>query len=99
MIRPLTAALCAVLFAGCASTASNDPPPQSSGAQPGGDAYASTYRAIASAPVLISGATVLTGDGRRPDNADVLLQDGPAAQVGSRLSAAADAIRVDGSGK
>ena len=63
------------------------------------DPYPSTYRAIASPPVLISGATVLTGSGERIDNADVLLQGGKIAAVGSGLSAPADAIRVDGSGK
>ena len=39
MIRPLTAALCAVLFAGCASTGDTAPAPQSA-AGTGGDAYA-----------------------------------------------------------
>lgn len=37
------------------------------------DPYASTYRAIASPPVLIQGATVLTGTGTRLDGADVLM--------------------------
>ena len=99
MHRPLFLALCAALLAGCASiaTTSDSTPPSSTGDR--AEAYASTYRPIASAPVLITGATVLTGDGRRLDNADVLLQGGKVAQVGSGLSAGADAIRVDGSGK
>ncbi len=63
------------------------------------DPYPSTYRAIASAPVLISGATVLTGTGERMEQADVLLQDGRVAAVGVSLPAPANALRVDGSGK
>src|SRR3546814_10116049 len=62
MTRPLTLALGAsllgaTLLAGCATTA------QTGGAQAGsaGDPYPSTYAPIASPPVLISGATVLTG--------------------------------------
>ena len=63
------------------------------------DPYPSTYRAIASGPVLIEHATVLTGTGQRLDNADVLLQDGKVVAVGSALQAPADATRVDGNGK
>src|SRR5690606_25231769 len=64
-----------------------------------GDAYPSTYRRIASAPVLVTGATVLDGTGRRLDGADVLMRDGVIVAVGSGLEAPADAIRVDGRGK
>ncbi len=101
MLKPLTAALCAALLAGCASTAPRERAPSAADPRPaaGKQAYASTYRAIASAPVLITGATVLTGDGRRLERADVLLQGGRIAAVGTGLSAPADAVRVDGSGK
>ncbi|HEX5663486.1 MAG TPA: amidohydrolase [Xanthomonadaceae bacterium] len=103
MLRPLTAALATTLLLGCASTSARTdaPDPSASAARPSftDDPYPSTYRAIASPPVLISGATVLTGSGERIDNADVLLQGGKIAAVGSGLSAPADAIRVDGSGK
>ena len=97
MRKPLTAALCAALLAGCASTTDRDA--ASAPASSGVESYASTYRPIAAPPVLIAGATVLTGDGRRLDNADVLLRDGRVERVGSGLSAGADAVRVDGSGK
>ncbi len=97
MRKPLTAALCAALLAGCASTTDRDA--ASAPASSGVESYASTYRPIPAPPVLITGATVLTGDGRRLDNADVLLRDGRVEQVGSGLSAGADAVRVDGSGK
>ena len=101
MLRPLSVALAAVLLAGCAHTASNGAPATDRGQPPAhaGDAYASRYRAIASPPVLIANATVLTGDGTRLDHADVLLRDGKVAAVGSGLSASADAIRIDGTGK
>jgi len=63
------------------------------------DPYASTYRAIASPPVLIQGATVLTGTGTRLDGADVLMRDGKIVAVGASLEAPADALRVEGRGK
>jgi len=63
------------------------------------DPYPSTYHAIASAPVLIRGATVLTGDGQRLDDADVLMQDGRIAAAGTGLQAPAGAEVVDGRGK
>ncbi len=97
----VSAALCAaLLLGGCAHTAPGDAPPSTTNRPVKGEApFASTYRPIASPPVLITGATVLTGDGRRLEQADVLLQDGKVAAVGSGLSAGADAIRVDGRGK
>ncbi|MCF5996914.1 amidohydrolase, partial [Xanthomonas perforans] len=63
------------------------------------DPYPSTYRALASAPVLIQHATVLTGTGERLDDADVLLRDGKVAAVGKALQAPADVRRIDGTGK
>jgi len=63
------------------------------------DPYPGTYQRIASGPVLIQGATVLTGTGERLENTDVLLQDGKVAAVGSALQAPTAATRVDGRGK
>jgi imidazolonepropionase-like amidohydrolase len=63
------------------------------------DPYPSTYRPIAAPPVLIRGATVLTGTGTRLDDADVLMRDGRIVAVGRGLDAPADAVRVDGRGK
>ena len=60
--------------------------------------FASTYRPVASGPVLIRNATVLTGSGARLDGADVLMRDGRIAGVGKGL-AAGDATVVDGTGK
>ena len=63
------------------------------------DPYASTYRAIVSPPVLIQGATVLTGTGTRLDGADVLMRDGKIVAVGANLDVPVDALRVDGRGR
>ncbi|MBB3826611.1 amidohydrolase [Xanthomonas arboricola] len=85
----LFAALGAALLCGPASAASRFVQ----------DPYPSTYRALASGPVLIQHATVLTGTGERLDDADVLLRDGKVAAVGRALEAPADARRIDGTGK
>ncbi|MFY2763107.1 amidohydrolase [Arenimonas sp. MALMAid1274] len=61
-------------------------------------AYASTYRAPASGPVLIRNATVLDGNGQRLDGADVLMREGRIVAVGAGLQAG-DASVVDGQGK
>ncbi|WP_132998817.1 amidohydrolase [Luteimonas arsenica] len=100
----LAAALTIALAAGCATTSASGPRDDgkrgatATSSSPG-DAYPSTYQRIASAPVLVSGATVLDGTGRRLDGADVLMRDGAIVAVGPGLEAPADAIRVDGRGK
>ena len=106
MHRPLAAALIAALAIGAAHAASPDSPgnPQAGSSAKSRsrfteDPYPSTYQRIAAAPVLISGATVLTGTGQRLDGADVLLQDGKVVAVGTGLQAPAGATRVDGTGK
>jgi dihydroorotase-like cyclic amidohydrolase len=48
---------------------------------------------VPSAPVLIRGATVLTGTGERLDDADVLLQDGRIVAIGRDLAAPAERDR------
>jgi len=63
------------------------------------DPYPSTYRPIASAPVLIRHATVLTGTGERLDDADVLLADGRVQAVGKQLAAPANATTIEAQGK
>lgn len=63
------------------------------------DPYPSTYAAIASAPVLIRNATVLTGTGARLEQTDVLLRDGRIAAVGTALAAPAGTREVDARGK
>lgn len=94
MSRPVVAALAAALMIAAAApcAAGRDVPAAT-------QAYPSTYEPIASPPVLIQGATVLTGTGTRLDNADVLLSDGRVSTVGHGLQAPEGATRVDGQGK
>ncbi len=102
MFRSLLLALApAVLVLGAIPAAAAKKKPAPAPEPPGWttDAYASTYRAVAAAPVLISGATVLVGNGERLDGADVLLQDGRITAVGQGLAAPQGALRVDGTGK
>jgi imidazolonepropionase-like amidohydrolase len=44
--------------------------------------YPSSYKPLASEPTLITNATILTGTGRRLDNASLLLVDGKIAELG-----------------
>lgn len=60
--------------------------------------FAGTYEPLPSESTLLKGATVLTGTGERLDDADVLMQDGKIAAVGSNLDAG-DATVVDASGQ
>jgi len=63
------------------------------------DPYPSTYRAIASVPVLIRHATLLTGTGERLDDADLLMSNGRIVALGKNLQAPADAEVIDATGK
>jgi imidazolonepropionase-like amidohydrolase len=66
------------------------------------DPYPSTYKPYPGAPVLIRGATVFDGAGRRFDNGVVLLRDGKVAAVAGSLAdldVPAGAVVIDGSGK
>jgi len=101
MIRPIAAAVATILLAACTTGAhvKSDAPQSSTKPRFLDDPYKSTYQRVASPPVLISGATVLTGTGTRLDGADVLMQDGRIVAVGTGLQVPADAIRVDGTGK
>jgi len=100
MLRPLSIALSALLAAGCthletrANSAAPAPAPTATT-----DAWASRYQAIHAPPLLITGATVLVGNGQRLDNADVLVEHGRITAVGPQLQAPDGAVRVDGRGK
>lgn len=62
--------------------------------------FPSTYEPIASGPVLIEGATLLTGDGGRIENGSLLIVDGRIAEIGSGVSAdRADVNVVDAKGR
>lgn len=98
MSKPLTAAVLAALLAGCAGAPQKPAAP----AKPydyTANPYPSTYQRVASPPVLLQHATVLTGTGARLEDADVLLRDGLVVAVGSGLDAPADAVRVDATGR
>ena len=102
MHKPLVAAIAALLLAGCASTAARDTPPADATAASARfttDAYPSTYVRTPAPPVLVTNATVLTGDGNRLDGADVLMADGRIVAVGRGLEAPEGATRVDGTGQ
>lgn len=60
--------------------------------------YASRYQPLAGEPILLTGATVLTGSGERIENADVLFADGRIVAVGPELESA-DATVVDAAGQ
>jgi len=103
MLRPSLSVLAVALAATLLPTAVLAPAAHAADARPAArfaeDPYASTYRPVASPPVLLRGATVLTGDGGRIDGGDVLMQDGRIAAVGRDLAAPAGAVVVDGRGK
>ncbi len=61
--------------------------------------YSSTYQVPASAPTLIRGATVLTGDGGRIDGGDVLIVDGRIQAVGRSLTAPRGARVLEAQGR
>lgn len=86
--KTLSAACAALLLAACGA----DEAPQ-----PG--AYESTYEPPSAGPVLIRGATVLTGTGERLEEADVVLRDGLVAAVGSGLDAPRGARIVEAEGR
>ncbi|HTL15576.1 MAG TPA: amidohydrolase [Thermomonas sp.] len=98
MSKPITAALAAALLAGCAA-APQKPAAPATPYDFAADPYPSTYQRVASPPVLLQHATVLTGTGARLEDADVLMRDGRIVAVGTALDAPADAVRVDASGK
>ena len=78
----------AFLFQGCDRNADNN------AAAP----YESRYQALAGEKTLLSGATVLLGNGERLDDADVLFADGKIVDVGAELSADGATV-IDASGK
>ena len=61
--------------------------------------YSSTYRVASNPPVLIRGATVLTGTGQRLDDADVLIVAGRISAVGRKLEVPSSVQVLEGKGK
>jgi len=84
----------ALALAGLAAGCSGD----SGSPAAGSDAYASRYQPLESEPLLLAGATVLTGTGELLEDADVLMRDGRIEAVGSNLDGG-DARRIDAAGR
>ncbi|WP_375209695.1 amidohydrolase [Hyphomonas jannaschiana] len=63
------------------------------------DPYPSTYEAFPNAPVLITNATILDGEGAKIDNGSLLLQDGKISAIGADLEAPEGATVIDASGR
>jgi imidazolonepropionase-like amidohydrolase len=61
--------------------------------------FPSTYQVPVNPPLLVQGATVLTGTGERLDGADVLIENGRIEAVGQGLSAPAGARIVNAQGR
>jgi imidazolonepropionase-like amidohydrolase len=61
--------------------------------------FASTYQPGGAPTLLLRNATVLVGNGKRFDNADVLMQDNKIAQVGNNLSVPSGVQVIDATGK
>ena len=61
--------------------------------------FPSTYQVPAGSPVLIQGATLLTGTGERIDGADVLIADGRIQSIGKGLVAPVGTRIVDAKAK
>ncbi|NKB37347.1 MAG: amidohydrolase family protein [Gammaproteobacteria bacterium] len=62
-------------------------------------AFAGTYKAILSDPVLIRNATILTGTGEQLRNTSILLLDGRISAIGENLKAPGNAVSLDVRGK
>jgi imidazolonepropionase-like amidohydrolase len=66
---------------------------------PASEPFPSTYQVPVNPPVLIRGATVLTGAGERLDGTDILIADGRIQAIGKGLAAPADARIIDARSK
>jgi imidazolonepropionase-like amidohydrolase len=93
--RAVLGLLCPAMLAACAAAS----PPASDGGEPEREAFASTYAARPSEPLLIVGATLLTGDGARLDEAQIYIADGLIQGVGRELQVPAGVRQVDAHGK
>jgi len=62
-------------------------------------AYPSTYAPPTVAPLLIRGATILTGTGARLEETDLLIREGKIVAIGRALEAPAEAVVIDARGK
>ena len=96
VIRGAVFALGAVAMTALVHARAPDPVPQG---QAEYDPYPSTYRPSPSTPVLLAGATILDGAGKRIHSGDILLAGGKIQAIGHRLARPAGALVIDASGK
>jgi len=75
------------------------PPGPGGTSLPNANPFPSTYRPFPSRPTLIRNATIMTAAGPAIQNGSVLLRDGKIAAVGASVTAPADALVIDGTGK
>ena len=61
--------------------------------------YPSTYKRHPNPPVLIRNATIMTAAGQEIANGSILFKDGRIVAVGTAVTAPADAVVIDGTGK
>src|SRR5215813_8508129 len=66
---------------------------------PNADPFPSTYKPFPRRTTLIRNATIMTGAGPTITNGSVLLRDGKIAEVGTSVTAPADALVIDATGK
>lgn len=60
--------------------------------------FSSTYKIPESAPVVLTGATILTGTGEQLDNASVAFAEGKIVEIGGRVQVPEGAEVIDASG-
>src|SRR5438874_5018082 len=82
-----------------ASPSPSTPPGPGGISTPNADPFPSTYQPFSRNTTLIRNATIMTAAGPALQNGSVLLRDGKIAAVGTSISAPADAVVIDGTGK
>jgi imidazolonepropionase-like amidohydrolase len=80
-------------------SAKKTPPGKGAVALPLADPFPSTYKPFPSKTTLIKNATILTAAGPRIVGGSVLMQGGKIVAVGTNVTAPADAVVIDGTGK
>jgi imidazolonepropionase-like amidohydrolase len=88
------AAACAAL-----GLAAAEPPRPAIAVQAIDDPYPSTYKAVPSPPVILTGATILDGVGGRIEPGEILLENGKVAALGRQVPRPAGALVIDARGK
>lgn len=95
---PRTLLLATALFASTLLSACSEPNSDTATAHKGEPPFPSTYAPLPSQATIITGATILTGDGQRIEGGAVLWRDGVLAGIGPDIEVPDGATVVDGSG-